>query len=497
MIISLKRPTIGPILGARTYGDGNVAQSVMVRGRDEWADQTCFFHLTSDDGREDSVFKIPISKHSRQDVTGRLILKGLTYDTNYRYRVGMVSGNHAINTAKNAILKGGLKGSFSTSNPDTSVTRFVFGSCCHFSLLGINQADDAAFKTMYGQWFGPEQIKDDFILMLGDQIYGDHYNKRGLVATLPILDKRKLTLNHYLSHYKKAFGKRHKRTVMASIPTYMIFDDHEVHNNWGSNAFFDDHEDFRVLRDALHAYHLYQVSHPDIKIPRLSDIAFEKPLPKAKYYYEFTHGKNDFFVMDTRYEKIPQKQNLRMISKTQMSELKAFLSRGQNRIKFIVSSVPMLPDAELSKLNQVLDTSPEDRWEGHTDQRKEILDHIKRNCKKGKNPNVIVLSGDVHVSYAFSLISDDDSSFKLHQITSSAFNWGIGLQDSNFSKSAPLRGTDKEYRPKNLSGRVIHNDNFCRVIVKTDKVDIRFYHAKSGKTLKTVTLDLILPVEPS
>jgi len=151
-------------------------------------------------------------------------------------------------------------------------------------------------------------------MMLGDQIYGDHYNKKGLIATLPILNKKKLTFEHYLSHYRKAFGKNSKRRLMASIPTYMMFDDHEVHNDWGSAKFLDKEEDYRVLRDALEAYNLYQVSHPDIKVPKLDAIKSGQPLPDAKYYYEFSHGKSDFFMLDTRYEKKPDPDNPRIIS---------------------------------------------------------------------------------------------------------------------------------------------------------------------------------------
>ena len=250
--MQLKKPTVGPILGARIYLESTVQQPLLVRGREEWTDQSCFLHLYSDDGRENKVIKIPISTNARNDLIGKVTLKGLSFDTVYNYQIGILEGKHDLKTVKNATFKGGYKGAFSTSNPGSSVTRFVFGSCCHFSLLGVNQADDAAFKSITEHWYGSEIVKDDFIMMLGDQIYGDHYNKKGLVATLPILDKRKLTLKHYFSHYRKAFGKRYKRKLMASIPTYMTFDDHEVHNDWGSDRFLDKPEDYRVLKDALH-----------------------------------------------------------------------------------------------------------------------------------------------------------------------------------------------------------------------------------------------------
>jgi len=495
-MMHLEQPTIGPILGARLYGVHKVDQSLTIRGRDEWTDQTCFLHLESDDGSEEEYYKLTLDIDPNFDLVGKLTLKNLQFNTNYHYRVGIVQGDVSLDVAREETLDGGYTGSFSTANPDISETRFVFGSCCHFSQLSLKQAnDDAAFKSVIEQWNRPNNVKDDFILMLGDQIYGDHPNGMGLLDARPFLCIKKLTLEHYLTHYRKAFAKRHKRELMASIPTYMIFDDHEVHNNWGSKKFLDDKANLQALKNGLQAYNLYQVSHPDIMAPELSDVSHKEPLPDAKYYYEFSHGNSDFFVMDTRYEKVSGERNHRMISNTQMSALKSFLDRGRHRVKFIVSSVPMMPDSKRSILIGWIDSNPKERWEGFTEQRKEIFDHIKNNAQNGINPNVIVLSGDVHVSYVFNLSSSEDANFKLHQITSSAFNWSIGLQDANFSKSEALKGTDNEYKPKSLSGKFIHSSNYCKVAVTTDKVDVMFYRAKNGEHIRTITLDLIKPAQ--
>jgi len=498
----LTKPTVGPLLGYREYSTDKALQRVLVRGRELDKKQTCYFLVREIGGLTELRFSKQL-RGKNSDYTAIIDLDNLPLDTRFEYKVTIAQG--AKKSPKFDALKGKdcFSGTFETRNKNDSITSFVFGSCCHFSLTGLNKADDAAFKTMIEQWSGPNKINDDFMMMLGDQIYGDHRTGKSFLGKLPVFrqiilalkikNKKKINFKHYLSHYKKAFKKINKRKVMSAIPTYMIFDDHEVHNDWGSNKFLKGPEDYDMLSDAMKAYNIYQVSHPEIKPPRLTDIAFGKVLPEAKYYYQYCHGKSGFFVMDTRFNKVPlnesesNKEQIRMITGVQMNALKTFLSSPDHSVKFIATSVPMMPDAELNWLNQRFDNSPQDRWEGHTIQRLEILDYIKQH----NIPNVIFLSGDVHVSYAFSLSHKNNKSFKVHQLTSSAFNWGLGLNDGHFSKGSPLKGTNNSYIPQNLAGNVINEDNFCRVAVKTNKVDVKFYHAKTGKVLRSVEIDLI------
>ena len=172
-----------------------------------------------------------------------------------------------------------------------------------------------------------------------------------------------------------------------------------------------------------------------------------------------------------------------------MKALKKFLKSKTSVVKFIASSVPMAPDSKSKNtcLTKIFDNSPQDRWEGHQKQRKEILDFIK----KEKIKNVFFLSGDVHVSYAFDIVEKSSSEVIARQITSSAFNWGVGLNDCNFGKSQILLGTNGEYIVRNLTENFITRDNFCRVVLKDNEVNVQFYSAKSGESLR----DVPLPIE--
>ena len=491
-------PEVGPILGYRNYGDDAVSQWLFVRGKKADATQYCHVLVRERAGG----FKKTVTRElggSATDYSLLMVLDGLPLDTGFDYKVCCSQSSAPKIQYDTLKAKNCFHGSFETRNRNDTVTSFIVGSCCHFSLLGINQADDAAFKTLREQW-AAQAADDDLILMLGDQIYGDHRIPSGLGAVLPgyrqlllalpIKKKEKLTPKHYLKHYRKAFTRKDKRRVMASLPVYMTFDDHEVHNDWGSKDFLNESQDYDVLSAALSAYNIYQVAHPDIVKPDTKKFRFGQELPDARYYYEFSHGKCDFFVMDTRYEKRVKQQPIQMISPAQMRALEGFLVRGTGRVKFIASSIPMFPDASDKWLAHFFDPHPEDRWEGHLSERMHLLEYIRTHVAS-RNPNVFVLSGDVHCSFVSSLSHCEDDRFRLHQITSSAFNWGTGLNDMHFSKYQPLKGSDDKYLPANLSGKVVTPDNFCRVIVKTKKAEVHIIDAKSGATLRRVDLELL------
>ncbi len=506
-MINIYKPTIGPLLGHREYSDYSALQRVLVRGNKTKAKQICYFFIRDVNGNFKKIFSKKL-RGKIHDYTVMMDLKNLPLDTKFEYKVTISKGNKKPPEYDLLKTKDCYQGFFETRNKNDTITSFVFGSCCHFSLVGINKSDDAAFKSIQKQW-DKGLAKDDFILMLGDQIYGDHGDSKNILSKipgfrvgmlfLPVISKKLLNFKHYLNHYYKAFRKKNKRKVMATIPTYMTFDDHEVHNDWGSNIFLKKIQDYRILKDGLRAYNIYQVSHPDIKtpivsLPTSSQIQKGVKLPEAKYYYEYSHGKSGFFVMDTRFNKIPLNESatnhskVRMISSIQMGALKKFLRDKNTSVKFVATSVPMAPDSKSGDvcLTKKFDNSPEDRWEGHPEQRKEILDFIN----KEKIKNVVFLSGDVHLSYAFDLVENKNKRIIARQITSSAFNWGIGLHDCNFGKSTPLKGTVGMYQPVNLTGKFITRDNFCRIVVETNKAEVSFYHAKTGKCVRNFSIPL-------
>ena len=84
----------------------------------------------------------------------------------------------------------------------------------------------------------------DFVIGAGDQVYTDGdpqisiWNflkvKKDEVAKLTKKDRQQVMLSWYRDIYRGYWGDRAVRRVFRSFPNYMIWDDHEIMDGWGS-----------------------------------------------------------------------------------------------------------------------------------------------------------------------------------------------------------------------------------------------------------------------
>lgn len=260
---------------------------------------------------------------------------------------------------------------------------------------------------------------------------------------------------------------------MSQVPTYMILDDHEIEDNWPEKA---SNEDWLTLYPAaIHAYQVYQCSHsplfevgPDGRI----DGTLEK------FWYSFQDGCCDWFVMDSRTERVwsddPKKR--RMVTRQQLDALLSWLGDGSGQVKMVVTSVPFIPD---------LKSENEDKWGGYLSERAEILDYIL--TKKVKK--VVFVSGDVHCSFSVELASPQDPNFKVISIVSSSFFWPYPhMDDGDFKLNGKLtvpKGGSK-YQVVGASP-VYGTDNFARLNIAYDSIEISFFERKGKPLGVTVT----------
>jgi hypothetical protein len=76
-----------------------------------------------------------------------------------------------------------------------------------------------------------------FLIMMGDQIYVDNRDKNAAAAWPDFLsasasERRAAMADKYQEHW----SREPIRTILANIPTYMMWDDHDIRNGWGSYA---------------------------------------------------------------------------------------------------------------------------------------------------------------------------------------------------------------------------------------------------------------------
>jgi alkaline phosphatase D len=394
------------------------------------------------------------------DMSGVVIFDQLRPKRRYLYQMGWFFSDVEMNQLPQSRLidwAGLPTYEFRTaSEGDAEARSFVFGSCRYLlRLFGGAWFDDRGDKTFRSIL---EQIGDglqtDQIVMMGDQIYADD------MAFI----RPDQSLDDYNQRYRDAFSQPYIGELMSRVPTYMTLDDHEIEDAWPAEA---------TTRDwvvkypvAMHAYLTYQASHSplfEVSGDRISGVP-------DWYWYTFRDGCCDFFVSDTRTERLLSdvEAEREIISDEQMTALKGWLADGSGRVKFVVSAVPVFPEMR---------SDSQDKWGGFPRQRSELLDFIRDKDIR----RVVFLSGDVHSSLSAELVSPGSApGWKIVSIISSAFFWPYPhnrrrefLLDGEISSNY----SDDVYKVTN-AGEVSPTDNFSRLTVDLEGVKVDVYSRK-------------------
>jgi phosphodiesterase/alkaline phosphatase D-like protein len=145
--------------------------------------------------------------------TGIAVIDGLAADTTYTYGVEQYE----------VWLAGG---SFRTMPSDDSeaAVDFVTLSC-------DDDREPNAWERLRER---VEQQPPRFILMVGDQTYADEGDEDlwKLHLDSPPLERRQALMRKY----EKLWEHEPIRTIMANVPCYMTWDDHDIRDGWGSFA---------------------------------------------------------------------------------------------------------------------------------------------------------------------------------------------------------------------------------------------------------------------
>ncbi|MTT53667.1 alkaline phosphatase family protein [Alcanivorax sp. VBW004] len=396
----VNRFAVGPITGesgkshVRLFGalpQGELgAGNKLMWGRVRWRKQG------GDSWSEPRKFRL----NGNFDGSGVVVINGLEPGTRYQYQAGWVRSEedgepldwHAIES-----------GCFSTDQPTADQTTFLFGSCCYrfVGLDGIIQ-DDRADKIFAEMSVQAEQHKPDFVLFGGDQVYADSMYSIGAAATRDDFD----------SLYRASFSQKHLAKLLRETNSYMILDDHEIENNWPAKA--DAELWTNKYPAAIKAYQIYQASHsPAAPLNEAGTYLDRDP---DKFWYTFSRGPADFFVMDVRTERVLSRWpwQRKMISEVQEQAFVEWLDRDPERVKVLVTSVVMFPE-------QRRPFRGKDAWEGFRHQRQRLLAAMAKSASQ----KLVVLSGDVHASLYASLTLNGGK--KVHSWTCSGLFWPTAL----------------------------------------------------------------------
>ena len=300
-----------------------------------------------------------------RDYTLTIPLEGLASGTRYRYHV-------LVGQAQGEALTLAARGEFTTfpdAGSSAPVTFAWSGDLGGQGRCRRGAAGYPIFDTMRAQQL-------DFFLFLGDTMYADSLCPSP--PNEPGADFLATTLAEYRTRHRYQRGAEALRRFLDSVPVYVIWDDHEVRNNFAGP--FDSL--MPVARQALREYWPIRVASDD---------------PQRLYRTVRAGADLEVFILDTRQYRSPNADQdgpaKTMLGERQLEWLLSGLTESTATWKVIVSSVPLsIPKGGGAGV------PGNDGWAGGADgtgferERQMIVDYILGRRVK----NVVFLAGDVH-----------------------------------------------------------------------------------------------------
>jgi alkaline phosphatase D len=305
---------------------------------------------------------------------------------------------------------------------------FAFGSCNQpFAVTSsgsVTKQDSAGIYPAMCRVLKAQQAR--FVALLGDQVYSDgipHFNVREVFPDKdsPVSDQELLSFYRHI--YRGYFAEKGFLELLQTAPTYMIWDDHEILDNWGSEPDRTEVEN-QMFRAAAKAFWEYQHLHNPG-----ADLEGGPP-----YHFKFWYGDVGFMVLDIRSSRDYQAH--RVIDEAQWKSFDEFLAEATQRetptlfigvttpvIHFSPAGVRLLDWMPGSKGGNVRDRWDSDRF--HQD-RDRLLSSLFDWQSEGPERQVVILSGDVHAGAAFR-VRRKRGPGEILQWTSSSFTAPAGV----------------------------------------------------------------------
>ena len=346
-----------------------------------------------------------------------------------------------------------------TRNPRERL-RMAWGSCrtsVNHDAAGNRSHGVDAMRTFALALSEDAALRPDLIMLLGDQVYAD-------VTTKPMQDfirgrrdiseppgKELKDYEEYAHLYRLAWSDDANRWLLSTVPSAMIFDDHDVRDDW--NASLDWKKQMEAtswwrgrIVAGLASYWVYQhlgnlspaeraedeiwqriAAHTGSDEPDLSDAldAFADRVDREPRTYRFSY-RRDFgdirlVVVDSRAARDLTPTARALVDSTEWEWLDQQL-QGDLRHLLVVTSLPfLLPiglhhveswDEAISqgawgrvaarigeRLRQMLDLEHWAAWQNSFQSLARILTEIADGGRGVAPDSLVVLSGDVHFSY--------------------------------------------------------------------------------------------------
>ncbi|CAM9261203.1 unnamed protein product, partial [Discosporangium mesarthrocarpum] len=321
------------------------------------------------------------------DFTGQVTFYGLSPSTCYHYAVRF--GGPTVTTTAQATV-----GNFTTAPPleEPASVKFAFSG----DIAGHNICRDV--DEGFPAITAVASVEDlDFMLILGDSIYADTpceaTGRAGNEQVPGNFGGESTTIEQFWAHYKYNLEDDDYRALLARLPCYNVWDDHEVRNDFG--PLYDEAETvpgLNLLPIGLQAFLDYNPFR-FAETPRT---------PKRLYRNVRWGSRAELFILDTRqyrdslFQQDTEDFPKTMLGREQLTWLKEGLRGSDATWKLVVSSVPL-------SIATGRGDERRDGWGnngGPTGYERELEDIITF-MRDEDIRNIFFIGADVHVGTAF------------------------------------------------------------------------------------------------
>lgn len=436
----------------------------------------------------DLRFAEEINSSFDTDNTSVVNVTGLDADSRYHYAVIMMGRDGAPNE-----WELGHESSLSFKTLPDAPVAFTFGLySCHMPYP--SDFGEAGFEARMWNVFKEELAYSDarFVIGGGDQVYADGNDKMSVWNWLERVRDDNPTDDDMVSWYRDIYrgywGIGALQSIHRSFPNYMIWDDHEIMDGWGSytpdelsqkmdtlSRKEDEEENnrlaHRMKNAATRVYTEYQHSH-------------NPPTDEGVFDYPFTACGCDFYVLDMRgYRTFKKGGKHNILGKPQYERFGAWaqaLDDSPNKGPiFVVSPVPTVHLKDF--VSNILDwlaifgarDDVRDHWEhnAHTQEYIDFMNACFDASQRTKRP-LVFLSGDVHVGTIFKLGKKTHPDAKVYQVTSSAITYAA-LNDRSRAALGKAVKSEGEIKKNKMKTGIIYRRYFTYVQNNIAIFDVR------------------------
>jgi hypothetical protein len=365
---------------------------------------------------------------------------------------------------------------------DRGEFRVAFGSCRYATPGTAELADaippdalDCYALRIAGQ---PEDEWPDALVLLGDQVYADELTpptrrwlslRRGeeVAPEAQVGD-----FEEYTRLYAESWSDPQVRWLLSTVPSSMIFDDHEMIDDWNTSAAWRREITAQPwwrdrISGGLVSYWIYQhlgnlspqelaenktwqairglEDGSDDAEPMLREMAERADTEPASTRWSFVRHWGDarLIMIDSRAGRVLDEQRRRMVDDDEFAWIEAAMQRASAEgVQHLIvgTSLPwLLPHAihQLERWNETLNVRHEGAWRGRLAEKVrqaadlehwaafgdsfERLGRALTSLARGDHgpapATALVLSGDVHHAYAAELVRPGHLAARVHQLT--------------------------------------------------------------------------------